>query len=185
MVERAKPRRSPQQAEATASAHAFERLRETARGIFLEALSECSIPRAFERHVQHEGGALRVVDDLYDFSNFSNIVTVSFGKAAQAMTEALTATTGAGLKGVVVDAVEHTGQLSGFRYFQGGHPTPNAQSVQAARTILRQLKMQNSQSLVIYLISGGGSALVEAAIDDEMPLPDRSALGRRQVRPRQ
>src|SRR5215469_16885206 len=129
MVERAKSRRSPQQAEATASAHAFERMRETARGIFLEALIECSIPRAFERHVQYEGGALRVVDDLYDFSNFANALVVSLGKAAHSMAEALCAVTGSGLTGIIVDPIEHSAQLSGFRYFRGGHPAPNAESL--------------------------------------------------------
>ncbi|HZU22663.1 MAG TPA: DUF4147 domain-containing protein, partial [Terriglobales bacterium] len=154
-----------------ASAAAFERMRETARSIFLGALAESSIPRAFAKHVQYDGGALRIGDDLYDLSNFSNVLVLSFGKAAHAMAEALAATTGSGLTGVVVDPVDQV-QLSGFRYFKGGHPAPNAESLLAARTMLRLLKMQSQHSLVIYLISGGGSSLVEMALDEEVSLAD-------------
>lgn len=174
MPGRAKPRRAAEPAIA-ASANAFERMRETARAIFLDALAESSIPRAFARNVQYDGGALRIGDDLYDLSNFSNVLVISFGKAAHAMAEALAATTGAGLTGIIVDPLEHSGQLGGFRYFRGGHPAPNADSVLAARTILRLLKMQSQHSLVIYLISGGGSALVETPLDEEVSLADLAA----------
>lgn len=171
MPGRAKSRRAPE-AATTADASAFERMRETARAIFVDALAESSIPRAFAKDVQYDGGALRIGDDLYDLSNFSNVLVLSFGKAAHAMAESLAATTGSGLTGIIVDPVEHSGQLSGFRYFRGGHPAPNADSVQAARTILRLLKMQSQHSLVIYLISGGGSALVETPLDEDISLAD-------------
>jgi len=155
-----------------AGAPTFEHMRETARDMFAHALSESNIERAFARHVQYDGGALRVVDDLYDFSNFANVLVISFGKAAHSMAEALCAVTGSGLTGIIVDPVEHSAQLSGFRYFRGGHPAPNAESLHAARTILRLLKMQTQHSLNIYLISGGGSALVESPIDGDISLDD-------------
>lgn len=63
--------------------------RRAAREIFLQALGECTVDRAFERHVFYERGVLRVVEDLYDFSMFGRIVVVAIGKAAHTMTEAL------------------------------------------------------------------------------------------------
>ena len=140
MVERAKSRQHENaQEEAavrehTAGVGAFDRMRQTARSMFLDALAESSIPQAFAKNVQYDGGALRIGDDLYDLSNFGNVLVVSFGKAAHAMAESLVAATGAGLTGIIVDPVEHSSQLSGFRYFRGGHPTPNIESVVAART---------------------------------------------------
>jgi glycerate 2-kinase len=158
--------------EHTADVGAFDRMRHTARSIFLDALAESSIPQAFAKNVQYDSGALRIGDDLYDLSNFGNVLVVSFGKAAHSMAESLAAATGAGLTGIIVDPVEHSSQLSGFRYFRGGHPTPNMESVVGARTILRLLKMQSQHSLVIYLISGGGSALVETPLDEDISLAD-------------
>jgi hydroxypyruvate reductase len=63
-------------------------------------------------------------------------------------------------------------QLRGFRYFRGGHPTPNAESLRAADAVLRTLDGLNAASLVLFMISGGGSSIVEKPIDDEISLDD-------------
>ena len=62
--------------------------------------------------------------------------------------------------------------IRGFRYFHGGHPLPNEESIRAADAMLKSLSAQNEASLVIYLISGGGSATVEKPIDEEISLQD-------------
>ena len=69
-------------------------------------------------------------------------------------------------------------QVHGFRYFRGGHPTPNAESIQAASAILRALEAQPASALVIFLLSGGGSSIVEKPIDDEISLDDLIATYR-------
>jgi hydroxypyruvate reductase len=60
----------------------------------------------------------------------------------------------------------------GFRYYRGGHPIPNSDSVKAAEAILKALATHASRSLVIYLISGGASAIVEKPVDDSITLED-------------
>ena len=57
-------------------------MRSAAREIFLEALSEAAIERAFDRHIHYQRGVLRVCDDLYDFNSHSRVLCISFGKAA-------------------------------------------------------------------------------------------------------
>ncbi len=49
---------------------------------------------------------------------------------------------------------------------------PNHESMRAAEAILRALDSMNARSLVIYLISGGGSAIVEKPISDEISFDD-------------
>jgi len=68
--------------------------------------------------------------------------------------------------------VQPSSQVLGFRYFYGGHPTPNAESMQAATAILRALEAQPVSALVMFLISGGGSSIVEKPIDDEISPED-------------
>src|SRR5207244_5812725 len=63
-------------------------------------------------------------------------------------------------------------QLNGYRYFAGGHPQPNAESLRAAEAILKSLAALNSQSLVLFMVSGGGSAAVEKPADAEISLQD-------------
>jgi glycerate 2-kinase len=147
-------------------------MRQAARDIFQHALAEASIARGFARHVHCERGILRVCDDLYDLHSYSRVLVVSLGKAAHTMVESLSAQVGASLEGIVASSVQPASQVHGFRYFRGGHPTPNAESIQAASAILRMLDAQPASALVIFLLSGGGSSIVEKPIDDEISLDD-------------
>jgi len=146
--------------------------RDTARRIFQQALEQASIPKAFARHVSCERGILRVCEDLYDLNAYSRVFVVSIGKAGHTLVEALEAQVGSRLEGIVASSVDPGSQVHGFRYFRGGHPTPNADSVRAAEAILKSLHAQTASSLVIFMLSGGGSAIAEKPIDDEISLED-------------
>jgi glycerate 2-kinase len=155
----------------------FRQMRQTARDIFLHALSEASISSAFSRHMHCERGVLRLCDDLYDLHSYARVLVVSIGKAGHTMAEALTRQIGQpspenSLAGIIATSVSPPAQLSGFRYFHGGHPTPNSESIAAANAILKTLEAQTAASLVIFLLSGGGSSIVEKPIDGEISLDD-------------
>jgi hydroxypyruvate reductase len=147
-------------------------MRSAAQEIFLHALTEASIGKAFERNVQYQRGVLRVCDDLYNLSTYNKIVCISFGKAAHHMAEILSRQVGASLEGIIVDPNPHPYQIAGYRYFAGGHPQPNEESVRGAEAILKTLGTLNAQSLAIFLVSGGGSAAVEKPDDPDIALPD-------------
>jgi len=161
----------------------FRQMREAACDIFRHALAEASIAKAFARHVHCERGVLRVCEDLYHLHAYSRVLVVSIGKAGHTMVEALTQQIGesfldTSLEGIVAISVEPSAQVRGFRYFRGGHPTPNAESIHAANAIRKALDAQTAASLVIFLISGGGSSIVEKPIDDEISLDDLIATYR-------
>jgi glycerate 2-kinase len=149
----------------------FRTMREAAREIFSSALRIASIENAFARHVHCERGVLRICEDLYDLDSYQRVLVVSIGKAAHTMAAALEAQVGR-LEGIIAASVDPAAQIRGFRYFRGGHPTPTAESVHAAEAILKSLNALNSASLVIFLLSGGGSSIVEKPIDDEIALDD-------------
>jgi len=156
----------------------FREMRDRARQIFDAALKNASIPSAFARHVHCERGVLRICEDLHDLDSYSRVFVVSIGKAAHTMVEALEAQVGSRFEGIVASSVEPGSQLHGFRYFRGGHPTPTSESIQAAEAILKSLDSLNAASLVIFLLSGGGSSIVEKPIDDEISLADLVAIYR-------
>src|SRR5215831_10338921 len=147
-------------------------MRDAARTIFIEALSQASIARGFERHVQYERGVLRICEDLYDLNSYSRVLAISLGKAAHTMVEALTLQVGSTVEGLVASSVMPESQVRGYRYFCGGHPTPNAESVAAANAMLRAAEAQPSSALVMFLISGGGSSIVEKLADNEISLDE-------------
>src|SRR5579864_3960536 len=153
-------------------------MRDTARGIFRYALAEANISKAFARHVSCERGILRICEDLYDLNAYGRALVVSIGKAGHTLVEALEAKVGSRLEGIVAASVDVSSQVHGFRYFRGGHPTPNPDSLRAAEAILKSLNAQTASSLVIFMLSGGGSAIAEKPIDDEISLDDLIATYR-------
>jgi len=156
-------------------------MRSTAREIFLHALAESSIEKAFERNIEYGRGVLRIGQDLYDLGNYNRVRVISLGKAAHAMAAALAAKVGSGLEGIVACVADPPAQVPGFRYFRGGHPTPNAESVRAGEAILRMLESLDERSLALHMISGGGSAIVEKPISGTISLEDLIATYRELV----
>jgi glycerate 2-kinase len=150
----------------------FRHMRQTARDIFAAALKNASIENAFSQHLHCERGVLRICEDLYDLHARSRVFVVSLGKAADTMVSALENQVGARLEGIVASLADPANQVRGMRYFRGGHPTPTVESVQAAEAILKSLGSFDANSLVIFLISGGGSSIVEKPIDSEISLAD-------------
>src|ERR1035437_2481292 len=159
----------------------FARMRDVAREIFTLALRNASIESAFARNVHCERRLLGIGDDLHDLDSYHRVFVVSIGKAAHTMAAALEAQVGSSSfeAGIVASSVEPANQIRGFRYFRGGHPTPTAESIQAASAILNSLTALDSTSLAIFLISGGGSSIVEKPVvtleDDEISLADLAA----------
>lgn len=152
-----------------------ESARAEAREIFLHALAESSIEKAMERHVSYERGVLRVGDDLHELAGYSRVLAISFGKAGHRMAASLAAQMGPAVGGIIADPNPPVQQLPGYRYFAGGHPQPNEESVRGAEAILKSLGSLNPQSLAIFMISGGGSSIVEKPVDPEITLPDLMA----------
>src|SRR3984893_14399558 len=153
-------------------------MRVTARHLFEHPLAEASIDRAFQRHVDCDRGVLRICEDLHDLDSYNRVLVISVGKAAHAMVNSLEMQAGNRFEGIVASSVDPASQVRGFRYFRGGHPLPNQESIRAAEAILKSLSAQNTSSLAIFMLSGGGSSIVEKPIDDEISLEDLVATYR-------
>jgi glycerate 2-kinase len=147
-------------------------MRVTARHLFEHALAEASIDRAFQRHVDCDKGVLRIREDLHDLDSYNRVLVISLGKAANAMVNSLEMQAGSRFEGIVASSVDPVSQVRGFRYFRGGHPLPNQESIRAAEAMLKSLNAQNASSLIIFMLSGGGSSIAEKPIDDEISLDD-------------
>src|ERR1017187_5326668 len=127
-------------------------MRGRAKEMFEHALSECSIPRAFSKHVLYDRGELRMGNDVYALGSFSRTLVVSIGKAGHTMAEALVNIIGTGLTGIVACPNAPPAQLFGFRYFLGGHPLPNDDSLRSGDAILRLLSGLSPRTLAVYQI---------------------------------
>ena len=106
----------------------------------------------------------------------ADLRVVAIGKAAAVMAEVLGAVGAA--RGVVACPDEPPIRMPGLRYFTGGHPYPNRQSLEAAEAALELLAGSTEQTQVIYLLSGGGSAIFEKPLFPEITLEDCVAFNR-------
>jgi hydroxypyruvate reductase len=136
---------------------------EDALDIFLYALRASQVEAAMERSVRFTAGVLQIDRHRYELDRYRRLVLIAFGKAGGTMASAfLRQVEGdAGrFEGVIV-APEGVIAPSRFRVYCGGHPAPNEASLVAAGDILETLQSLTESDLVVFLVSGGGSAMVE------------------------
>ncbi len=154
--------------------------KEIARRIFQQTLASIDIPGVMERKLPPEGSRLILPDAVIDLSQIGKTYVVAIGKAAHAMVNGLEGLLpqGTSVSGVVVAPVAPERPMRGMEYFVGGHPVPNADSWKSAEAILRLLRNCDERTLVIFLLSGGGSALCELPLYGEMKLEDVQAVNR-------
>ena len=91
------------------------------------------------------------------------IFLVSVGKAAYSMARAAQTVLGKSIEaGIVVTKYGHVpGSLPGIRCFEGGHPVPDAKGMQGTEAVLEMTAHLGAEDTVLFLLSGGGSALFE------------------------
>ena len=124
-----------------------------------------------------EGQTLVAGSESIDLAKPPRLIAV--GKAANRMAATLDEVLGGRIEsGLVVSPSVPPQILSHFRYFQGGHPYPNAGSLGGAEAAIELLTGLTESDTVIYLISGGGSALFEKPFDPQITLSDLIELNR-------
>lgn len=134
--------------------------------ILSTALEAANPARAVEQALSIHDGLLKIDQANYPLTEIANIFIVAFGKAAPAMANSAAMILGAALHGGVVVskyATEHN--LEKLDLFLAGHPVPDERSLAAGEAILKLLTQCTKDDLVLFLISGGGSALITAPVE--------------------
>src|SRR6202012_94877 len=106
--------------------------------------------------------------EVIDLAAYKRIFVVAIGKAACPLLDTLLERMKRpkGLRGICCSNQMPPRRNWRFRYFAGGHPLPNEDSFAAARATLALLRKARRDTLVIFLISGGGSALFDLPLED-------------------
>jgi len=106
---------------------------------------------------------------------------IAFGKAANRMATTLDEILGGEIEtGVVVSPAETEKErkISHFRYFAGGHPYPSRGSLEGAQAAMELVTGLTADHTVVFLVSGGGSALFETPLDPAVTLADLKEFNR-------
>jgi hydroxypyruvate reductase len=154
-------------------------VKKTAEHVFRHTLAAIDIPAALGRKLDRRGSLISAAGSSdVDLSGFREIVAVAFGKAALAMARGLheILTPEFPPDGILVVPAPASSPLPGWKTFVGGHPLPTVESFAAGKAILERLARCDERTLVFFLISGGGSSLVELPLDPGVTLADFQQL---------
>jgi glycerate 2-kinase len=173
-----------------------------ARALFASALRECSIERATERSIRIATTGDGVPTLLFgndaldpiarvDLTRCRHLRILAVGKAAGVMLEAvlsrLALPPGIDLQGIVIAPSLPSSLPEGFQSFPGGHPFPNDASFAGARAALDLLaaippsatqQSSTPETVCLFLLSGGASAMMELPLDPVISLDDTIAFHR-------
>ena len=151
-----------------------EASRQIARQIFHEAMAATTVDAACSRLLSVRDGTLHAGAYRYDLAAFTSVQIVSIGKAGATLFEAVRRILPADLPvRSVISAPFPPQTLSASDVsFAGGHPLPNMASLAAAKTALAMLRSADEKTLVLFLISGGASAMFEEPIGGAISLDD-------------
>lgn len=106
--------------------------------------------------------AVKKALDGADFGS-GNVVLIAAGKAAWQMAKAAADRLGSRIDGgVVITKYGHSkGVLPGLEIFEAGHPVPDGNSFRATQAAIDAVSGLGAGDTVLFLLSGGGSALFE------------------------
>jgi glycerate 2-kinase len=130
------------------------------------ALAAVNPFHAVKQHLQLEDNHLTIGSKTFSLEGDFRIYVVGAGKAGVAMAKAVEQTLGDFIYKSLISVPDLPADpLSVIHLSQGGHPLPSEGSIQAGEKIKRLLEDVREEDLVLVLISGGGSALLEYPLE--------------------
>lgn len=141
----------------------FEAAPESMRPVFAAALAAVDPERAVRHALAVEAGMLRVGGQSVPLPEDGRVILLAAGKAAAPMVRgAEDALEGYTLRGLAVTRYGHQTPTRHVRIVEAGHPVPDTAGLEAGKAILALAESARAGDLVLCLISGGGSALLES-----------------------
>jgi glycerate 2-kinase len=161
-------------------------LREDAWRIWLAGLEAVHADRLVERFVRREGSTLLVDDEAIDLTAVGRIIVVGGGKAGAGMVAGLEHALGddllarhrvEGIVNVPADCIGPTKAIRLHAARPAGVNEPRPEGMAGTTQMLDLVADLNANDVCIALVSGGGSALLPAPVD-EISLDDKLAVTR-------
>ncbi len=155
-------------------------LAEIARNLFASSLKTVDLHRSVSSQISISADSLVLAGSVVPLSEVDEVITIAVGKAAASMysasEELFRPVHEIRRRGIVVAPAQHEMDWPNTQFFAGEHPIPGPVSANAARAALALLKTVTARSIVLFLISGGASAMLEQAIDPSISLQDLAAF---------
>lgn len=133
-------------------------LKKIALEIAQKAIETSSPEVAVKKYLELYSGELSIKGKLY---------VLAVGKAAWRMANASAEVLGENISaGIVITKYFHSqGTIPKFKIYEAAHPLPDENSILATSKIIDLISNLSSDDMVLFLLSGGGSALLEKPLN--------------------
>lgn len=132
--------------------------------LFERAIDAVMPEKVVPAHLKREENILYLDGTPYDLARFERCYLCGSGKAADAMAPAAERILGPYCNGGVIVSPEVSQQAHVYRHFRGTHPLPSQHSVTAGEALIEQFASATENDLILFLLSGGTSALIERPV---------------------
>ncbi|MHA1114689.1 MAG: glycerate kinase type-2 family protein [Candidatus Heimdallarchaeaceae archaeon] len=133
-----------------------------------EAINFAQPSSFLNRNIKFEENSLICKKEKFVFDKNANFYLISFGKAAQTMTNWFITNAPYSFNQILISSPDEPSDkiknIPNCHFFMGGHPIPNDESIKVAKKTIKILSKLKEQDVCIFLISGGGSSLFELPI---------------------
>ena len=136
------------------------------RDLFVKAVSAVDPFKRLQEMIRIEKDYLFIrtkkdEEKVFNLNTFKKIFLIGTGKAAASMAKAIEEIFGDRIvKGTITTKYGHLLSLKNIEIIEAGHPIPDQKGIEGAKKIQNLLKESGPDDLVIFLLSGGGSALL-------------------------
>jgi glycerate 2-kinase len=152
--------------------------REAAAAIWRAALAAGDVAPLLRRHLRLDGRALSAGPLRLDLDRVGRVLVLGAGKAGASMARTVEVMLGARVsEGYVVVKDGYRLPTARIEIAEAGHPVPDGRGVAASARLLALAESATADDLVIFLVSGGGSALTPAPAPP-VTLEEKQALTR-------
>jgi len=149
----------------------LDEMKQIAKRIFLKAIKAVDPSKKLKDLIRIEKDRLSIHFDedsekVFDLSGFKRIFVIGTGKASTSMAQAVEEIFGDRItKGLIMTKYGHLLPLKKTEVIEAGHPIPDQKGLEGSKKIQTLLKESGLGDLVIFLLSGGGSALLPLPVD--------------------
>ena len=135
--------------------------RKDAIEIFKAAVEAVQPEKLIPRHVSLTADSITIGDTSFLRSETGKVIVIGAGKASAAMALAIEKILLPVIdSGLIVTKYEHSLPLSKIQCIEAGHPVPDQNGIEATTRIKLMVSHLDEKDLVIFLASGGASALL-------------------------
>jgi hydroxypyruvate reductase len=136
-------------------------LREDAVSIFKAGVRAVDPRQLIRNNLRLVGNKLSVSGQEYDLGNFNEIIVVGGGKAGAAMAAGIEEVLQDKITdGLVITSYGNSIPVEFINVIEACHPIPDKKGVDGTKELLEILQRADEKTLIVCLISGGGSALL-------------------------